>query len=159
MFKLIVFVVALVLCSFVAAPYVFLQYAIWDASDPSDDKTGISNILYGLTPHTPSAIVNQSIDINAAGHIIDVRSKKEYNSGYIKSAVNIPEETLYAQIPEKFPDKGIHIYLYCDTGHRGAAATRLLRSMGYNNAFNIESGLKGWEKTGLFTVRPNSAYF
>lgn len=159
MFKLIVIVVILLISSFLAAPYLFVRFAIWDASNPDDDNIGISKILYGFTPHTPAAIVKQSIDVNSSGHIVDVRTKKEYNSGYIKSAINIPEETVYEEIPKKFPDKGTHIYLYCDTGYRGATVTRLLRSMGYENASNIENGLKGWERTGLFIVRPNSAYF
>ena len=159
MLKILVFIVILIIFSIVFMPVVVKKFTVWDAADPSDDQTGVSKTLLTLTPNVTSANVNQTMDIEMGGKIIDVRTEKEYNQGHIKGAINIPEETLYERIPEMYADRNTLIYLYCDTGYRGAAGTRLLRSMGYDRAFNIESGIKGWEKTGFRLVRPNPAYF
>lgn len=159
MLKVFAVIIVLIIGLIITAPALIIKFTVWDASDPSDDKTGLSKLFYGLTPHIPAANVNQTLDIEMGAVIVDVRSKKEYDQGYIKNALNIPEETLYESFPKKYPDKNTLVYLYCDTGHRGATATRLLKSMGYDRAFNIETGIKGWEKAGFRLVRPNPQYF
>ena len=159
MFKLIILLVVLIISGLILAPFVFEKFAIWDASNPNDGKSSFNLLLNSLTPHVPASIINQTIAINQEANIIDVRSQEEYENGHIKNAINIPEETLYQIIPKQFKDKQTIIYLYSNIGHRGATATRLLRSMGYEKAFNIENGLKGWEKVGLPTVKPYPAYF
>ncbi len=154
MFKIAFIIVILIFGAFVTGPIIFQQFAIWDAANPGDDKSQIHDFFYSLTPHAPPGIIYES-----AGQIVDVRSETEYKSGYIKGSVNIPEETLFESIPKQFPNKNTLIYLYCDTGQRGAVATRLLRSMGYEKAINIEGGLKNWQRIGFPVAKPNSQYF
>ena len=61
--------------------------------------------------------------------IIDVRSKKEYESRHIEGAVNIPIDLLdkmYRGIP-----KDRELIVYCRTGSRSAVAAHLLREQGW----------------------------
>jgi len=61
--------------------------------------------------------------------IIDVRSKKEYDSGHIKGAVNIPIDYLdkmYGRIPK---DK--ELIVYCRSGSRSMVAAHLLKEQGW----------------------------
>ncbi len=159
MFKIVVLILVLVFGILLGTPYIFEKYAVWDASDPTDDASQQNSIPYALTPDVAIAIVNQSLDLNTGSYIIDVRTEDEYEDGHIKNALNIPEQTLHEEIPKLIKDKRTVIYLYDTKGHSGATATRLLRSMGYDRSFNIEGGLEGWIKAGLFTVTPNPAYF
>ncbi len=41
-------------------------------------------------------------------------------------------------------DKKQTIYIYCLSGSRSIQATESLRKMGYENAFNVKSGLLAW---------------
>lgn len=121
----------------------YKQFAIWDASNPHDDESAINK---RLLPLTPTVSDQEALNAKSQGiPIIDVRSEEEYASGHITGAILIPEQTLYETIPKMFPIKSQRIYLYCHSGHRGAVSTRLLRVMGYTNAFNIKNGLEGWE--------------
>jgi len=159
MFKLAIAVVILAMAFFVAAPYVFEKYAVWDALNPHDDVSGMNLIFYALTPEVAIPIVNQSLDLNIGAYVIDVRSKGEYDEGHIKNSLNIPLETLHDEIPKITKNKQAVIYLYDNKGPSGATATRLLRSMGYEKAFYLEGGLDAWIKAGFFAVTPNPAYF
>lgn len=67
--------------------------------------------------------------VSKGAMIIDVRSKKEYNRGYIEGAVNIPIDVLdkvYRGIP-----KEKELVVYCRTGSRSMVAARLLREQGW----------------------------
>ncbi len=74
--------------------------------------------------------------------IIDVRSKKEFDRGHVKGAVNIPIDVLdkmYRGIP-----KNKELVVYCRTGSRSMVAARLLKEQGWKtyNVVNQEQ----WEQ-------------
>lgn len=147
MVKLILgFVVIIGLIVF--APQAYNRYVVWDASDPKDDDSAIDMLLIRLTPSISPSLAKQAIELNAGAVMVDVRSKQEYDEGHISGAILIPEETLYQKISLTLPDKTRTVYLYCQTGQRGAVSTRLLRSMGYDKAYNLENGINGWKAAG-----------
>lgn len=131
----------------IAISYGYKQFTIWDALSPHDDESAINKLLLPLTPTVSDQMASEAKSEGIP--IVDVRSKEEYDSGHIPGAILVPEQTLYEDIPKLFPDKSQKIYLYCHSGHRGAVSTRLLRAMGYTNAFNIENGFEGWKSSGL----------
>ena len=132
----------------VYTPSLYMQFSIWDASNPSDDDSYINSLLLKITPTANPNEVKEAVGLKAGAIIVDVRTQQEYDEGHIPEAILIPEQTLYSEIPKKYPDTNRTIYLYCRTGHRGAVSTRLLRSMGYDKAFNIADGLVGWKASG-----------
>lgn len=142
-FVILLFIIVSIM---VLTPQIYQKFVIWDASNPSDDESVIHKFFARFTPETSIWNVKQSIEINTGVPIIDVRTKEEYDSGYIPGAILISEQTLYEQIPKLFPDKNRTLYLYSDNSLKGAVSTRLLRSMGYDRAFNVEEGLEGWKK-------------
>lgn len=127
-------------------PQAYQKFVIWDASKSSDDNSSLNKLLLGLTPDVSLWNVKQSIELNSGNPIIDVRTKEEYGDKHIPGAILIPETTLFETIPKMYPDKNIIIYLYDQEGFSGAVSTRLLRSLGYDRAFNMKDGLNGWEK-------------
>jgi len=54
------------------------------------------------------------------------------------------------QEQSKLPrDKNTAIYIYCEGGPMGNAASRSLHELGYVNLFNLEGGAHAWRKAGF----------
>lgn len=83
--------------------------------------------------------------------IIDVRSMQEYKSlGYIKNAILIPLETLENRLEELQKSKNKKIFVYCASGNRSIAASRILDANGFYT-YNINGGINNWKSSG-FTI-------
>jgi rhodanese-related sulfurtransferase len=83
--------------------------------------------------------------------VLDVRGASEYVAGHLEEAVNVAYTRLMpnlAQLP-----RGQRIMVHCALGGRSAAATAMLRRMGFD-AVNIAGGFEGWKKAGLPTAAP-----
>lgn len=80
--------------------------------------------------------------------ILDVRTIGEYNSGYIKNALQADwnnKEQFYDRTQHL--DKNKPVYVYCLSGGRSGAAAAALREKGFN-AINLEGGMTAWKKAG-----------
>ena len=67
--------------------------------------------------------------------ILDVRSRGEFESGHIRSSINIPVDQLQQNL-NKLKDKHQPIITCCASGMRSAAAKRVLLSEGFTKVFN-----------------------
>lgn len=74
--------------------------------------------------------------------ILDVRTQEEYDSGYIKNAVCLPNEDILSE-PDILPDKGQQILVYCRSGNRSKQAAQKLADMGYENVLEF-GGILDW---------------
>ncbi len=74
--------------------------------------------------------------------LIDVRSKGEYDLGYIPGAVNVPVDTL--QTAAANWDRDATYVIYCATGSRSAAAVETLTGMGFKNILHFAQGVQAW---------------
>lgn len=79
---------------------------------------------------------------------LDCRTSKEFKSGHIPGAVNIPRGLLEFKIAKKIPDKNAQIIMYCKSGGRGCLACESIGKMGYKNIKNMDGGWKAWSKAG-----------
>jgi rhodanese-related sulfurtransferase len=79
---------------------------------------------------------------------LDVRTGKEYRSGHIPGAMNIPRGRLEYDIGDKLPDKNAAIVAYCKTGGRSCLASNTLVKMGYKNIKSMDGGWQAWMKAG-----------
>ncbi|CAN1210352.1 Rhodanese-related sulfurtransferase [Tumidithrix helvetica PCC 7403] len=78
--------------------------------------------------------------------LIDVRQPSEYASGHIPNAMNIPLQTLTAnldKIPQNQP-----IVLYCTTGYRSAMGVMTLQMLGHTNVRAFPPSIQGWKAAG-----------
>ena len=73
--------------------------------------------------------------------LIDVRRPEEYESGHIRSAINIPVEELASRPPTERKDA--LIILYCRSGARSARAAAALEELGYRGVIDF-GGLSRW---------------
>ena len=71
--------------------------------------------------------------------IIDVRTNEEYKEGHIKNSINIPVDNI-----EKINyRKDTKIVLYCRSGNRSNQAALKLKSLGYENIYDM-GGINYW---------------
>ncbi|HIK44821.1 MAG TPA: FAD-dependent oxidoreductase [Leptolyngbyaceae cyanobacterium M65_K2018_010] len=72
------------------------------------------------------------------GHLIDVRTAREYEEWHIPGAINLPLDSLRdrsGEIPADGP-----LYVYCRVGFRGYLAARILMQRGFDPVFNLSGG-------------------
>lgn len=91
--------------------------------------------------------VNQRITGDSKVILLDVRAKREFLTGHIHGAINIPFPDLRKRFAEL--DRSIPILVICNTGHRSSIATSLLKQYGFKEVSNVVGGMTGYNAAGL----------
>ena len=110
--------------------------------------TGIVAImysLYALMKHYALSgeglITPQEAKKLGMDHIIDVRTRMEWNAGRHRRAIHIPTQKISDQ---KMKELGIlkndKILVYCNTGQRARYAAEKIRKLGYKKVYYAEGG-------------------
>lgn len=78
------------------------------------------------------------------GVLVDVRTKEEYQAVRIPGAklIDIYDHSFKEKI-EKL-DKAKTYYVYCQSGSRSGQATRFMKQMGFENVYNLATGIGRW---------------
>jgi hypothetical protein len=72
--------------------------------------------------------------------VVDVRKELEFESGHVKSALNIPLHTMTdISIISNFEDND-NLYIHCAGGYRSVIASSLLKRQGIHNLRNVLGG-------------------
>ena len=88
--------------------------------------------------------------------ILDVRTKQEFEAGFIENAINIDwTEDNFSEKIQTF-DKEVPIFVYCLSGGRSSAAANKLRSLKFKNIFELNGGLMKWKNANLPLVNSKS---
>jgi phage shock protein E len=80
--------------------------------------------------------------------IVDVRTPAEYENGHIEGSINIPVETLPANL-SKLKDRSKPIITCCASGMRSGSAKMILKAKGYQDVHNGGSWLSLLKKITL----------
>ena len=83
--------------------------------------------------------VNDIDSLVGSVELIDIREPYEYNSGSIKTAKNIPMQTLLGN-PEQFLKKDKEYYIVCQSGGRSSMVCSELTNKGYD-VVNVAGGV------------------
>jgi rhodanese-related sulfurtransferase len=70
-------------------------------------------------------------------HVVDVRSKFEWDFGHYPGAVHMPVNVISAERLKKF-DKNDGILTLCNTGQRARAGAEKIASFGFKNVYYID---------------------
>ncbi len=81
---------------------------------------------------TARALVAQGVQV------LDVRTPREFQAGHLPGAVNIPLEQMASRYREIGP-LSTQILIYCRTGRRSAAATKILREKGFTRIYDLQA--------------------
>ena len=115
-------------------------------------RVGFDNITGYLNTSIDSWIDDEYIDsidqttsehlkIFKHHHIVDVRTKSEYEKSHLKRSVNLPLYELNKSI--KYLDKNEKYLIHCQTGYRSMIASSILKRDGFDIT-EIKDGFKGF---------------
>jgi thioredoxin len=85
--------------------------------------------------------------------ILDVRTPREYYSGYLAEAKLIPLNQLSERISELKAYQNQNILIYCRSGNRSIVASEILINKGFKKIFNLENGILEWQEKGYPIVK------
>ena len=81
--------------------------------------------------------------------LVDVRTSKEHNSGYIALAQNIDFMSPTFDIDIQTLDKEKPVLLYCQKGGRSAKCAEKMIDLGFKKIYDMQGGFSKWEHKGL----------
>lgn len=74
--------------------------------------------------------------------VVDVRAQKDFKRVRIANSVNIPANEIQNRLGELSKDRTIIVV--DNSGNMSAAASKLLRGVGFTKVYVLDSGLVGW---------------
>jgi rhodanese-related sulfurtransferase len=85
---------------------------------------------------------------NTNNVVLDVRTKKEFESGHIPGAINIDWNGPDFEKQVSSLDRSKTYLVHCAAGVRSSKACNAMAKLKFTNCVNLETGFKAWEKAG-----------
>jgi len=101
-----------------------------------------------VTPAEATRMINKE-----SGVVLDIRTRKEWDTGHITSAHHIPLADLDRRLSEldKYKDKPVVVV--CNLGQAAGAATKKLKSAGYEQVVRLSGGMTEWKNQNMPVVK------
>lgn len=99
-----------------------------------------------ITPHQAHTLLENDKNV----FLLDVRTQDEFSKEYIEGATLIPVQVLSENLSKLQNVKSKKIIVYCHSGNRSVAASRILVKNGFI-PLNVKGGISQWKNEG-FTV-------
>ena len=80
--------------------------------------------------------------------VLDVRSPKEFESGHIAGARNLPYDEVGERLAELGDSRDREVVVYCERGFRAAKAADVLEGAGFR-VVHLEGDMSGWRSKKL----------
>lgn len=87
---------------------------------------------------------------NSDAQLLDVRTKEEFNTGYIEEALHADwneQDEFQKRIESLSKDKPV--YVYCLGGGRSHKAMEWLKNNGFETVFDLKGGISDWKNNDL----------
>ncbi|MEQ1572276.1 MAG: rhodanese-like domain-containing protein [Myxococcota bacterium] len=107
--------------------------------------------LQGSTANGVRTVDSRALEqtiARAPVRLVDVRTPREFASGHVAGAVNLPVDTLAGHLDELPKDE--EVWVVCESGARSLGASRLLAQRGYHPV-DVSDGMRGWRAHGFPT--------
>lgn len=100
-------------------------------------------------PRIPPKEVLELLDSGDGPLLLDVRSEREFDSGHVPGAVNIPHQQVPGRLDylRKYSERGIIVY--CESGGRSRRVLRTLSDSGFENLDQLDGDMAAWRRAGL----------
>jgi rhodanese-related sulfurtransferase len=85
--------------------------------------------------------------------VVDIRDKKDFDTGHIVDAIHIPISKLGARVTELDKHKGEPVIVACRLGPQSIDAVKMLKSAGFTNVLRLSGGMTEWRSQGLPLVQ------
>jgi len=107
----------------------------------------VSNINYAQDVKNIILDINdyKEVVVGKNVQLVDVRTPKEYQEGFIDDAINIDyfNQEKFSPAFEKL-DKNKPLYLYCRSGNRSQKSVKLLLDLGFIEIYDLKGGYIAW---------------
>ena len=101
-----------------------------------------------VSPQQLSLLIN-----NEDAVIVDVRPAKEYKTGHIVDAVNIPYSQLSEQAGQLEKHKDRPLVLVCKMGQHAGGMAKQLKAKGFEPVYRLRGGMMEWTSAQMPTVK------
>ncbi|QNI01492.1 rhodanese-like domain-containing protein [Halomonas sp. SH5A2] len=85
--------------------------------------------------------------------VVDIRESKDFKTGHIAGARNIPQSSLDSRMNELNKVKDKPVIVVCKHGQSSGAAQAKLAKAGFERAFKLKGGMAQWQADGLPVVK------
>lgn len=103
---------------------------------------------------SPAELERMQQDANIL--VLDVRTPAEYAAGHVPGAINIPHESIAAQLELLQRHRDQPVVLYCQSGRRATLAAEVLERAGFSGLKHLTGDMPGWREAGLPTAVSSS---
>lgn len=85
--------------------------------------------------------------------VVDIRDKKEFDSGHIVDARHIPMSTLEKRLGELEKFKSHPVIVVCKMGQHSGEAAKQLQNAGFEQVMRLRGGMAEWKADQLPVVQ------
>lgn len=85
--------------------------------------------------------------------LVDVRTISEYKSGHLSKSVLIDYYKSDFKAKLQKLDKNKPIAVYCAVGVRSNSALRILKRLGFKEAYDLSGGIQAWQEKRLPIIK------
>ncbi|MCW4150966.1 rhodanese-like domain-containing protein [Halomonas janggokensis] len=103
---------------------------------------------HALTATEATQLINREDAV-----VLDIRESKDFKTGHIAGARNIPQSSLDSRMNELNKVKDKPIIVACKHGQSSGAAQAKLAKAGFERAFKLKGGMAQWQADGLPVVK------
>ncbi|HET7921380.1 MAG TPA: rhodanese-like domain-containing protein [Gammaproteobacteria bacterium] len=83
--------------------------------------------------------------INQGAAVLDLRAAKNFDSGHVIGARNIPGAELDGRLPELDKFREQPLLVYCQSGNTSHAHAAALAKAGFQQVFSLKGGIAAWQ--------------
>lgn len=87
------------------------------------------------------------------GVVLDIRDKKDYDTGHIVDSMHIPYTKLSSQLAELEKLKSRSIIVVCKMGQHSGDSCKILRNAGFEQVVRLRGGMAEWRSQNLPLVQ------
>lgn len=93
------------------------------------------------------------LDSDSSIQLIDVRTPKEYEAGFIENSQNI--NLFSSSFKEEINrlDKGKSVFIYCRSGKRSRKSLKYFYEAGFSKIYDLKGGFLNWKSEGYKIVK------
>ncbi|MDE8601701.1 rhodanese-like domain-containing protein [Marinomonas sp. RSW2] len=102
----------------------------------------------GLTPSAATNLMN-----NEDAVVVDIRPEKEFNTGHITGALNIPATKMKENQTRLEKHKDAPIIIVCKSGVTSGASAKDLKKAGFTKVYKLQGGIAEWQSSNLPLVK------
>lgn len=102
----------------------------------------------GLTASAATTLINTEDAI-----VVDIRPEKEYSTGHITGAMNIPATKMKENLNRLEKHKDAPIILVCKSGVTSGPSAKDLKKEGFTNVYKLQGGIAEWQSSNLPLVK------